>query len=270
MISIDIGVPDLTIEGLSIEPDPASVQPGVLITFTVTVTSMNKGTGMAWNPDDESDFFVDVFTAPIPSYPFERDGDFSAKVGAIAPGFKSPPSVITVPLTTPIDHDVVFYIKVDNHGRYPYGLVPEYDEMNNVMAWPPRVFLPCVLKRYRTWDTYYESNDHWLDAYGPLASGQTYRAYPDDAEDYYYFTLPAKVTVNVTVTDFAPTSSNGTVALYGPAVGDERGDYIVHYGDDGRRLMHLEESLGPGKYYIRVYTAQEHSTQQLYSLTMAY
>jgi hypothetical protein len=78
------------------------------------------------------------------------------------------------------------------------------------------------------------------------------------------------VTVDVTVTDFAPTSSNGTVALYGPAVGDNRGDYIVHYGDDGRRSMHLEKSLGPGKYYIRVYTAREHSTQQLYSLTMAY
>jgi uncharacterized repeat protein (TIGR01451 family) len=270
MISIDIGVPDLTIEGLSIEPDPASVQPGVLITFTVTVTLMNQGTGMAWNPDDASGFFVDVFTASIPSYPFDRDGEFSAKVGAIAPGFKSPPSVITVPLTTPINRDVVFYIKVDNHERYPYGLVPEHDEMNNVIAWPPRVFLPCVLKRYRTWDTYYEDNDHWRKAYGPLASGQTYLAYPDDAEDYYYFTLPATATVSVTVTDFAPTSSNGTVALYGPAVGDNRGDYIVHYGDDGRRSMHLEKSLAPGKYYIRVYTAQEHSTQQLYRLTMAY
>jgi hypothetical protein len=103
-----------------------------------------------------------------------------------------------------------------------------------------------------------------------LASGQTYLAYPDDAEDYYYFTLPATATMTVTVTDFAPTSSNGTVALYGPAVGDQRGPYIAHYGEDGRWSMYLEESLGPGKYYIRVYTAKEHSTQQLYSLTMAY
>jgi uncharacterized repeat protein (TIGR01451 family) len=268
-VSIDIGVPDLTIEGLSIEPDPASVQPGVLITFNVTVTLMNQGTGMAWNPDDAGGFFVDVFTASIPSYPFERDGGFSAKVGAIAPGFKSPPSVITVPLTTPIDRDVVFYIKADNHERYPYGLVPEHDEMNNVMAWPPRVFLPCVLRRY--WAGYYENNDHWLGAYGPLASGQTYLAYPDDAEDYYYFALPATATVSVSVEDFEPTSTNGDLLLYGPATGGLRGALIAQYGKRGSPSMSLGPLLlEPGKYYVRVYTDREHSTERLYRLTVVY
>jgi len=141
--------------------------------------------------------------------------------------------------------------------------------MNNVIAWPPRVLLPLVLRNY-PWDAYYEENDHWLRAYGPLAFGQTYLAYPDDTEDYYYFTLSARTLVNVTVTNFAPTSSNGTVMLYGPAVGAERGTLIDYYGPGGYSSMYLEASLGPGRYYIRVRTAKEHSTQQLYHLTVEY
>jgi uncharacterized repeat protein (TIGR01451 family) len=268
-ISINIGVPDLAFYNFSVEPDLASVQPNVPVTFAFTITLVNQGTGVAWSPDDMGSFFVHVFTASVASYPFDRDGEFYAEVGAIAPGFKSPPLVITTPLITPSDRGPVFYIKVDNHQRYAYGLVPELDEMNNVIAWPPRVFLPLVLRNY-LWDAYYEENDDWRDAYGPLASGQAYLAYPDDTEDYYYFTLSATTLVSVTVTHFAPTSSNGTVALYGPAVGDERGPYIVHYGAAGHSSMYLKEWLGRGKYYIRVYTAKEHSTQQLYRLTVTY
>jgi hypothetical protein len=132
-------------------------------------------------------------------------------------------------------------------------------------------YLPLVLKNYRTWDAYYEENDHWLDAYGPLVSDRTYLAYPNDVEDYYYFVLSATATVNVSVTDFAPTSSNGTVALYGPATGSERGNLIEYYGPPGDSSMPLgPHSLGPGKYYVRVNTAQGYSTTQLYRLTVTY
>jgi uncharacterized repeat protein (TIGR01451 family) len=268
-ICIDVGVPDLAIESFSVEPDLASVQPNVPVTFTFTITLVNQGTGMAWNPDDTGSFFVHVFTASVASYPFDRDGEFHAEVAPIEPGFKSPPLVITTPLITPSDRGPVFYIKLDNHERYPYGLVPELDEMNNVIAWPPRVLLPLVLRNY-PWDAYYEENDHWLRAYGPLAFDQTYLAYPDDTEDYYYFTLSATTRVGVTVTHFAPTSSNGTVMLYGPAVGDDRGLRIGYYGPGGHSSMYLQKSLGPGKYYIRVYTAKEHSTRQLYRLAVTY
>jgi hypothetical protein len=263
-------VPDLAFDSFSVEPDLASVQPNVPVTFTFTITLVNQGTGTAWNPDDTGGFFVHVFTAPVVSYPFDRDGELYVEVGAIARGSKSPPLVITTPLITPSDRGPVFYVKVDNHERYAYGLVPELDEMNNVIAWPPRVFLPLVLRRYHTWDAYYEENDHWLDAYGPLASRQAYLAYPDDTEDYYYFTLSATATVNVTVTNFAPTSSNGTVALYGPVVGDERGTPIDYYGPRGDSSMYLEALLGPGKYYIQVYTAEGHRRHELYRLTVRY
>jgi hypothetical protein len=139
--------------------------------------------------------------------------------------------------------------------------------MNNLAVWPLRVFVPTVLRR----DMYYEENDGWPSAYGPLASGPTYLAYPDDAEDYYYFTLSATATTFVTVTNFAPTSSYGTVVLYGPA-GDERGAYIAHYGKGGYSSMVLgPHLLGAGRYHVRVYTREGHySATQPYTLTVTY
>ena len=133
------------------------------------------------------------------------------------------------------------------------------------------IYLPAVLRDYHTWDAYYEENDHWLDAYGPLVSGKAYLAYPDDTDDYYCFVLSAPATVTVSVADFAPTSTNGTVMLYGPAVENERGNLIDYYGPPGDSSMSLgPHSLGPGKYYIRVNTAKGHSTTQLYRLTVTY
>jgi hypothetical protein len=83
--------------------------------------------------------------------------------------------------------------------------------------------------------------------------------------------LSAPATVNVSVTDFAPTSSNGTVMLYGLAVGSERGNLIEYYGPPGQSSMSLgPHSLGPGKYYVRVYTENPHSTVQRYRLVVTY
>jgi len=174
------------------------------------------------------------------------------------------------------------YTPTYGDGTYSFATVAE-DWMGNVEATPTGrgdcstcvgrcpVYLPVVLRYYRTWDAYYEENDRWLDAYGPVAPGRTYLAYPDDTDDYYYFVLPASATVNVSVTNFAPTSTNGTVMLYGPVVGDEQGNLIDYYGPRDHSSMSLgPHSLGPGKYYVRVYTTKEHSTAQLYHLTVTY
>jgi uncharacterized repeat protein (TIGR01451 family) len=264
--SVHIGVPDLVVDSLSVVPDPTSVQPDVPVTFTFTITVMNQGTGMAWDPDDKGGFFVDVFTAPVASSPYVRDGEFRVPVGVITSGFKSPPLVVTAPIT-PGARGPVFYIKVDNHGRYGYGLVPEFDEMNNLTVWPPRAFVPTVLRR----NEYYEENDGWQSAYGPLASDRTYVAYPDDENDYYYFTLPVTATVRLTVTNFAPTSSYGTVVLNGPARGD-RGPYIDHYGKLNDSSMYLgPHRLRPGRYHILVYTRPGYYwPTQPYTLAVTY
>ncbi len=122
------------------------------------------------------------------------------------------------------------------------------------------------------WET--EPNGQEKDptnANGPLVSGTTYRGYPNDPDDYFFFELSSQATVEVLVEQFAPTSSNGTVSLYGPAVGGKRGKLIDYYGEPGDASMALEpHTLGPGTYYVRVYTAGNHSTTQAYRLTVTY
>jgi len=162
-----------------------------------------------------------------------------------------------------------YYYRVQGNNEYWSG---EWSNVESVSVGPCYVYLPVVLGNYRIWDAYYEENDHWLDAYGPLVSGRAYLAYPDDVEDYYYFVLSTQATVNVSVTNYVPTSSNdSTVALYGPVAGDERGPRIDYYRPPGHSSMSLgPHSLGPGKYYVRVYTTQSYSTAQPYGLTVTY
>jgi uncharacterized repeat protein (TIGR01451 family) len=132
-------------------------------------------------------------------------------------------------------------------------------------------YLPLVLNNHYVWDAYFEPNDRLSIAYGSLASGYTYLAYPDDMNDYYFFTLSAQATVSVSVDDYAPTSSYGTVALYGPVFGNERGQLVDYHGPRGDRTMTLgPHNLAPGKYHIQVYTTANRSTTKLYSLSVTY
>ncbi len=141
-----IGVPDLVVTDFTFEPSP--LHPGQPVTFTVVVK--NQGTGVAWNPDNGSGFFVDVFTTSISSYPFERDGVHWKGVLGIGPGLQR-----TVVIThsgfkeEDIGEEIErFYVKVDNHSLYPYGLVPEYNEMNNIYnpSWSYYAYLPLVFR----------------------------------------------------------------------------------------------------------------------------
>ncbi len=156
---------------------------------------------------------------------------------------------------------------VDNLGSPGNWMIRGFGE--TISPPPVHVYLPVVAATVVLPDEY-EPNDHWSAAYGPLDSGHTYQALPDDTDDYYYFELATRAAVSVQVNDFAPTSSNGTVMLYGPAVGDQLGKLIQYYGIPGHSSMSLgPHELDPGKYYIRVYTVEGHySWNQLYSLTV--
>ena len=108
-----------------------------------------------------------------------------------------------------------------------------------------------------------------MAAYGPLAPQTTYRAYPEDAEDYYFFELTARTRVTIRVEQYAPTSSNGTLMLYGPSSGGSCGPRIDYYGPPGHASMSLgPHTLAPGRYSIRVYTAQGFSTRERYWLVV--
>jgi hypothetical protein len=118
---------------------------------------------------------------------------------------------------------------------------------------------------------YCEDNDTCQAAYGPLAVNTAYRAYPEDTEDYYYFELSAQTTVTIHVDNYVPTSSNGTVMLLGPSSGAQCGPQIDYYGPPGHTSMSLgPHTLAPGRYHVRVRTAQGFSTAVRYSLVVAY
>jgi len=161
-----IGVPDLIVADFTVEPIPLeSNQP---VTFTIVVE--NQGTGMAWNPDNGGGFWVDVFIAPVASYPWERysEKNIFASVPPLAPGLQY---TLVITYGGFSEHEISeeieqFYAKVDNYAepifvdhkiigwtRF-YGIVPECDEMNNLggpihpQLGPNAryIFLPLVLK----------------------------------------------------------------------------------------------------------------------------
>jgi len=158
VISVTIGVPDLVVAHFSVEPEAGELQVDEPVVFTVVLE--NQGTGWAWNPKsctgDPYDpvynpvlcaaWFVDVFVAPIASYPFEGWGAAYAEVDPIASGAQR-----TVVFTHTFTEQQIgsiheFYVKADNHSGRPYGLVPEYNEMNNLGKPLRRVYLPLVLR----------------------------------------------------------------------------------------------------------------------------
>ena len=158
-----IGVPDLAVISFTVEP--AELQPNEPVTFTVVLE--NRGTGMAWNPDVPAGFWVDVFVAPVESYPFERYGELYKGAPPLAPGNTYPLTITHTGFTEQqIQNIEEFYVKVDNYaeavydseGRFIgwtrlYGIVPEHDETNNLgksgMIGNPYhfIYLPLTLRQ---------------------------------------------------------------------------------------------------------------------------
>jgi len=124
------------------------------------------------------------------------------------------------------------------------------------------IYLPVTLRNYFV--NPYEDNDSWENAYGPLAFGAEYRAYPDDDTDYYYFDLSATGNVTIRVENY---QAIGDLILYRHRAGDEP-EYVANWGKGGSTMTVGPLSLQPGKYYVRVYTAGGHNTASLYILTM--
>jgi hypothetical protein len=152
-----IGVPDLIITDFKVDPSPPKAN--VATVFTVTVR--NRGTGWAWNPANRGGFWLDVFLGPVSSYPYERDSEKGIAAGCppLAPGAEfevvatevypwDPLQKRSIRFTQDeIDDIETFYAKIDNYYYPPYGLVPEYNERNNV--WPGlsnRLYLPLIAR----------------------------------------------------------------------------------------------------------------------------
>jgi uncharacterized repeat protein (TIGR01451 family) len=144
-----VGVPDLVIVDFSVEPLP--VRPNTPLTFTVVLE--NQGTGWALNPVNNAGFFLDIYLAPVASYPFDRYGELYEKPAPIAPGARRTVTLNHSGFTVAqIESTTGFYAKVDAYDKNSYGLVPEYNEMNNVAGplsladYQYEVYLPLVVR----------------------------------------------------------------------------------------------------------------------------
>jgi len=159
-----IGVPDLVVTDFAVEPLP--LRPDTPLTFTVVLE--NQGTGMAWNPSVQGGFWLDIFTAPVVSYPFDRYSELGIYAGVppLAPGATY--TMLITQTGPPYSERIVlsaqeleslegFYVKVDNfdNAPYGYGLVPEENEWNNLgpaisrQAGLYMIYLPLIARQER-------------------------------------------------------------------------------------------------------------------------
>jgi uncharacterized repeat protein (TIGR01451 family) len=137
-----VGVPDLIVADFTFEPYP--MEPDVPVTFTVVLE--NQGTGIAWNPEAGAGFFLDIYLGPVSSYSDtpEREGEFFASPKFIVPGGQSTHVITHTGFSEQqVDETEAFYVKVDNwyapmfyelENPGLYGLVPESNELNNVVG----------------------------------------------------------------------------------------------------------------------------------------
>ena len=126
------------------------------------------------------------------------------------------------------------------------------------------VYLPSVLRNYTTYfqGPEREDNDHYLQANGPLRSGQAYEGYPDDAKDFFSIYLPTGGDIVIDLTGHAGTGVQLQLFYQSADTPPVAYDLSVPY--------HIEYTGTAGWYYIYIYTASGYSNTTPYTLTVTY
>ena len=142
------------------------------------------------------------------------------------------------------------------------GNIPVYQLQ--LTTWGCEIYLPSLLKNYVS---YFEGpfeaepNDSAAQANGPIRSGQVYHGYPDDENDYFYFTTQTSGTIIVDLTDH---SGGGVqMLLYYQTVGNT-------VGIDNAAPYQIVYNGAPGTYYVRIYTASGFNSDTPYALRVTY
>jgi hypothetical protein len=128
------------------------------------------------------------------------------------------------------------------------------------------VHLPLVVRD--SFRDRYEPNDTFDQAWGPLASGQTYRAFfPSEADenDFYFFELTDAHSVEIWLSDILPGNDHA-LYLYDPA--HALVDYSDNYDDADEHIV--QPSLPAGRYYVRVERFQGTTRTQPYALRVVF
>lgn len=119
---------------------------------------------------------------------------------------------------------------------------------------------PCGLA-----NNYCEDYDTYQHAYGPLAPGHTYMAYPDDMNDWYYIKLPEATAVTVEVSNYLAVGqlqirdADLRLLAFAPSL------------PDGTMQISLEANqVREGVNFIWIHTTDGDNSQHLYSLKATY
>lgn len=135
------------------------------------------------------------------------------------------------------------------------------------------IFLPTIPK-YLYWyapdcsaaNNYCEENDNPGTAWGPLAPGREYRAYPDDQNDYYSIQVNVSGSLDCRVSGY---QAEGQLIVYDADDMSVVGSDFNNAGGDGVMQVAVA-GLPPGKYYVRIYTASGFNTSSLYTLRVTW
>mgnify|MGYP000570401583 CR=1 FL=1 len=112
------------------------------------------------------------------------------------------------------------------------------------------IHLPVIYKHYYSCllgPGEVEPNNSPSQATGPLCPNRQYEGFPNDAEDWFSVYAQAG-TVTVDMWDYAP-GAQGQLILYDHSL------HLLAVDNDPTDGWHLEADVGPGKYFIRIYTA---------------
>ncbi len=110
----------------------------------------------------------------------------------------------------------------------------------------------------------FEPNNAFVQAWGPLMSGQTYRALiyaPSDQEDFYWFDMPQERAIEVDLWDI-PAGNDYHLYLY-----TANRVLVAYSGNAGNAPEQIRSGVVPaGRYYVRVQRITGYSATQQYAL----
>ncbi|HMT21475.1 MAG TPA: hypothetical protein PKE20_09575 [Promineifilum sp.] len=129
-----------------------------------------------------------------------------------------------------------------------------------------RLFAPVILYRpviCFAGPNEQEPNNNRDEANGPLCNGQTYRGWPQDDYDVFYFVMPAAGPIAIELDDFA--AAGGQLGLLSA-------DFVPIAYDvtpgDGFRISRANEPAG--RYYIVVHTPAPDTGAGMYGLRVTF
>jgi len=228
---------------------PSSVGPGEMLTYTISYSNTGNMTASGvWNTDI-LDSKVSVITT-YPPYDDLNDQVLGWNIGQLS---LLGPHIITVAtVVTDVqleDSSITNTAFIDS----PQAELVSDTEVTDVHSEPDvwYVYFPFIAKRYCN---FLDSTDNYTFTRAqPVLSEVWYCAHPDDEDDYYYFVITATTTVSAEVHNYTPVD-HGDLVLYRETDSGPPEGLIKNWGRGGESMYILSEEVGPGKYFILIYT----------------